>query len=141
MIVLSDDRFSYLLLGSIVEVFTDGGTELSGLFFQDSLMASAIALFPEVLSLDATYKLNILRMLLYVSLAVDDDGQSKIVAICVTSNETRTGLKTLVDSFKRNNPCWVDTGFLLTDKDITEREVLKYKAFISTFIIVSSSYF
>ena len=101
---------TFYFLGSIVEVFTDGGTEFSGLFFHDSDMVSAFASFPEVLALDATYKLNNLRMPLHVFLAVDGDGQSEIVAICVTSNETRAGLKTIVDSFQKNNPRCVDTG-------------------------------
>ena len=40
-----------------MEVFTDETKAFTGLFFQDSLMKSNLAAYPEVLLVDATYKL------------------------------------------------------------------------------------
>ena len=44
-----------------MEVCLQGDT-FSGLFFQDGLMKSTFAAFPELLLVDATYKFNDLRM-------------------------------------------------------------------------------
>ncbi len=72
-------------LGSTVEVFTDEENQFTGLFFQDKHMKAAYAAYPEVLFLDATYKLNNLRMPLYIFLIVDGNGQSEIIGIFITS--------------------------------------------------------
>ena len=52
----------------------------TGIFFQDQLMKSNYNAYPEVLMVDATFKLNELRMPLYLILVVESNGQSEIVA-------------------------------------------------------------
>ena len=39
--------------------------------------------YPEVLFIDATYKLNDLRMPLYVLMAIDGNGESEIVCLWI----------------------------------------------------------
>ena len=70
-----------LTLGSTIEVFTDENKTFSGLLFQDGIMKTNFAAYPEVLMVDATYKLNELRMPLYLMLIVDSNGQSEIVGV------------------------------------------------------------
>ena len=53
--------------------------DLHGLFFQDEGMKEAIAAYPELLCIDATYKLLELHLPLYIMLAEDGNGHSEIV--------------------------------------------------------------
>ena len=52
--------------GAIVEIVTNGQDELQAIYYQDQKMKQTQANFHEILFLDATYKLNDLRMPLYV---------------------------------------------------------------------------
>ena len=81
--------------------------------------------YPEVLVVDSTYKLNDLRMPLYIMLIVDGNGQSEVVSMCLTTLETKEAIAKMVQSFKSNNPCWPQTGVVITDKDFVERSVFK----------------
>ena len=53
------------------------------------------AAYPEVLLVDATYKLNELRMPVYLLLVIDSNGQSEIVGVFV------------------NSRCYTKNGFIL----------------------------
>ena len=59
---------------SIVEVTVDKSNEFECLFFQDEKMKTVFAMFPELLMVDATYKLLDFKMPVYVLLAVDGHG-------------------------------------------------------------------
>ena len=54
-----------ILLGSTVEMYTNDEKEFTGLFFQDNITKVASAAYPELIIVDATYKLNELPILLY----------------------------------------------------------------------------
>ena len=54
------------LIGAIVEVFVNGKNVLQGFFFQDKQMKQVFSAYPELLCIDATYKLLELRFPLYV---------------------------------------------------------------------------
>ena len=47
----------------------------TGLFFQDSFMKVTFGVYPEVLMIDATYKLDELGLHLYLMFIVDSNGQ------------------------------------------------------------------
>ena len=64
-----------------MDVFIDENKVFTGLFFQDALMKYSFNCYPEVILFDATYKLNELRMPLYLMLAIDGNGQSEIVSL------------------------------------------------------------
>ena len=98
--------------------------DLHGIFFQDEGMKQAFAAYPELLCVDATYKLLELRLPLYIMLAEDGNGQSEIVCAFLLLEETEASLSTVVGIFKEQNPAWESVRVLMTDKDITEREVL-----------------
>ena len=65
--------------GSIVEILVDQDKNFKGISFQDLQMQKVYEKFPEILLVDATYKLLELRMPIY--LLIDGDGQSEIVAL------------------------------------------------------------
>lgn len=112
-----------IALGSSVEVFTGEDKAFTGLFFQDFLMKVAFEAYPEVLMIDATYKLNELRMPLYLMLIVDSNGQSEIVGVFLTVIETQEAITEMVHAFKHHNTKWSSTNVVISDKDFTERAV------------------
>ena len=59
------------LLGYTVEVYTNDEKEFTGLFFQYNIMKVTYAACPELIIVDATYKLNELRIPLYFILFVE----------------------------------------------------------------------
>ncbi len=62
------------LLGANVEVFADEDKYFKGLFFQDKQMLEAFRAYPELVCLDATYKLLDLRLPIYLLLVEDSNG-------------------------------------------------------------------
>jgi zinc finger SWIM domain-containing protein 3 len=114
-----------IITGSTVEVFVDSSETLTGIFFQDAEMQSNFRSFPEVVMVDATYKLTNLRMPVYLMLCIDGNGQSEIVACCVTSLETEDGMTAMANAFKKHNSRWDQVAMVMTDKDMTERTVFE----------------
>ena len=76
--------FCLLSLGSTAEVFTDAEGTFTGLMFQDNLMKSVFSSYPEVLLVDATYKLTNLKMPVYLMMSIDGNGQDEIVLVFLT---------------------------------------------------------
>ena len=72
-----------------MEVLVDDSSQLQGIFYQDTLMKEAYSQYPDLLFLDATYKLNDRRMPLFIFLGEDGNGESKVVAVCVVVNESQ----------------------------------------------------
>jgi zinc finger SWIM domain-containing protein 3 len=61
----SKSRFC-VLTGAAVEVLVDESKTLQAIYFQSKEMMETFDGYPELLMVDATYKLNDLRMPLYV---------------------------------------------------------------------------
>ena len=80
--------------------------------------------FPEMLFIDATHKLNELRMPLYVLLVEDGNGESQIVSLWLVANEDAVTITAMALIFKNHNKDWVRTLTIMSDKDFTERNVL-----------------
>ena len=72
-----------IIVGSTVEVFTDDTDKFSSLVFQDSTMKAIFSSYPEVILVDATYKLTNLRMPVYL-MSIDGNGQGEIVCFLTT---------------------------------------------------------
>ena len=106
-----------------MEIFTDDQNTFTGLFFQDGIMKAVFAAYPEVLLVDATYKLNELRMPVYLFLVIDSNGQSEIIGVFITLLETAGSIQKMVSSFKLHNSDWNLTKVVMSDKDFTERTV------------------
>ena len=75
-----------------MKIFNNEKSELTGIFFQDSLMKSVFGGYPEVLMIDATYKLNKFHMPLYILLVIDGNGLSENIGIFLTSVETEDAI-------------------------------------------------
>uniref|UniRef100_A0A1X7U9F9 ZSWIM1/3 RNaseH-like domain-containing protein n=1 Tax=Amphimedon queenslandica TaxID=400682 RepID=A0A1X7U9F9_AMPQE len=73
---------------AIVEVFVNTDNVLQGFFFQDESMTQVFLAFPELLCMDATYKLLELRFPLYVMLVEDGNGISEVAAAFLLLEET-----------------------------------------------------
>ena len=109
--------------GSTVNLFIDEQHIFTGLFFQDAGMKYNFECYPEVLMVDATYKLNELRMPLYLMMVIDGNGQSEIIAMFLTLLETKQAITDMIRAFKEVNPAWQRIGVVVSDKDFTERSV------------------
>ena len=106
-----------------MEVLVNESNLLVGIYFQDVEMKQIFSAYPELICIDATYKLLELRFPVYIMLVEDGNGQSEIVAVFLLIEETAT-IKSMVGIFKNHNPQWEATRVLMADKDMTERDVL-----------------
>ena len=113
-----------LYSGSVVTAFCDEEDMLKAIYFQTSEMRSTFASYPELLLIDATYKLNDLNMPLYVLMSVDGNGESEIVCLWLTQFEDKETITKLVQEFKKHNSRWSSVECFMSDKDMTERHVL-----------------
>jgi len=111
--------------GSITEVIVDEDNNFKGLVYQDECMHSMYNKFPEMIMVDATYKLLDLRMPLYLLLAIDGDWSSEIVGLFILGEETQSVIESAVTIFKHCNPHWTDTKVIMSDKDLNERDAFK----------------
>lgn len=93
--------------------------------FQDTQMRSVFSAYPEVLLVDATYKLNDLRMPVYLMMCIDGNGQGEIVSVFLTIMETEQALLKMVQTFKHHNDQWGKTKVIMSDKDLNERAVFR----------------
>ena len=101
---------------------------MQAIYFQTEEMRKTLAAFPELLFLDATYKLNDLRMQVYIMLVEDGNGESEIVFIWIVNQEDNQTITKMMESFKKHNDNWQKVECIITDKDmtgLTERQLLK----------------
>ena len=80
--------------------------------------------YPEILLVDATYKLNDLRLPLYVMLVVDGNGESEIVGLMLAADERQETIRQMMVYFKDLNPKWNEINCVMADNDMTERQVI-----------------
>lgn len=62
-----------LCVGASVEIFSDEERNFKGLFFQDPQMKEAFRAYPELVCIDATYKLLDLGLPVYLMLVEDSN--------------------------------------------------------------------
>ena len=111
--------------GAYVKLVTDENNEMRGLFFQDARMRDIFQAYPEFICIDATYKVNDLRMPLYILLIENGNGQSEIVGMWLVADETEEMMTEMITLFKEQNPSWDKVQTVMSDKDFVEREVFK----------------
>ena len=119
---------------------TTESDSLLGIYFQDEEMKQIFGAYPELVCIDATYKLLELRFPVYIMLIEDGNGQSKLIAVFLLLEETEVSLSKIMEIFKKHNPAWKSVRILMSDKDMTERDVLSASSdlFISYTAIISS---
>lgn len=107
-----------------MEVIADEDKNLKAIFFQTPEMQKNFSMYPEFVMIDATYKLNDLRMPLFILLIVDGNGQSEIVALWITADECKDTITKMLQAFKMHNKDHSKIICVMGDKDLTEREVI-----------------
>ena len=111
--------------GIFIEILEDK-SDFKGLFYQDFDMKNCLKAYPEIIFIDATYKLLNCRAPVYFVVVLDARGLSEIVAAGILVEETEQIFTWFVDTLKKQNPTIeINTKILMTDKDIVERKVLK----------------
>ena len=91
-------------------------------------MKNILNAYPEMICVDATYKLLELRFPVYIILIEDGNGQSEVVAVFLLQEETEESLTCVLDVFiKHNDEAAKKVRIVMTDKDMTERDVLAQK--------------
>ncbi|CAI6355793.1 unnamed protein product [Macrosiphum euphorbiae] len=58
----------------------------------------------------------------------DGNGESEVAALGLMTNEEKETLRWFFETFKKFNGRSEDTKFFMTDKDMTERQVIKSKS-------------
>lgn len=114
-----------LFIGASVEVLADEDSTFMGLFFQDKQMMEAFHAYPELVCLDATYKLLDLRSPIYLMLVEDSNGLSEIVTVCILVSEDAKSIEWMLETFKKFNSRCCDIRVVMADKDIKERDTVK----------------
>jgi len=108
-----------------LEIVTSKDGYVTLIFFQDQDMKDFFRLYPEIVLMDATYKLTNVRMPLYVLLCVGPNGESAVVCVFLTVAEDTATLATALDKFKERNDQWPSIKTVMTDKDMAEREAIR----------------
>ena len=111
--------------GCDVQVYSDEQSNFQGLFFQDKIMKEVFKAYPELIFVDATYKLLNLGFPTFLILSEDSNGQSEISAVCLLASEDGDSIKWMFDTFKRHNDRWEAICIVMADKDLKERDVIK----------------
>ena len=85
-----------IYLGAFVEVSHDDNNVLSCIYFRTKSWLNTFEKFPELILIDATYKLNNLNMPLYVIMVVDGNGESEVVTLWLVANEDKVTISRCV---------------------------------------------
>ena len=107
---------------SSMDKMVDEEKNFKGLLYQDTYMRNMYMKFPEVMLVDATYKLLDLKIPVYLLLVIDGNGLSEIIGLFLVEEESKEVISSIVNNFKEKNEAWSKTAVIMSDKDFTERE-------------------
>ena len=82
----------FFTTGVTIKIIADEESNFKALFYQDPEMHMVYQAYPELIMIDATYKLVDLRLPLYLLMCVDGNGQSEIVGKCLPINMSKHGM-------------------------------------------------
>ena len=71
-----------------------------------------------MLFIDATHKLNSLKMPLYVFLICDENRQSEIIPACLVTSEQRAIINEMIGTLQKYNAPQTETKVIMADKDM-----------------------
>ena len=80
--------------------------------------------YPEILFLDATYKLLKIRLPVYLFLVEDSVGESEVVGVAILVEETEEIVRWMLQYLKDRNPEF-SPRVVMADKDFNERAIIK----------------
>ncbi|GFN90037.1 Zinc finger swim domain-containing protein 1 [Plakobranchus ocellatus] len=108
--------------GAVIEVMENQGI-LEGVFYQRKGWQTLYRMYPELIFIDATYKLNNVNMPLYVLLGLDGNGDTFFICLWFVKNESKPIMKAMLEFFQKHNPSAPAT--FMADKDWLERGVIR----------------
>ena len=85
---------------STFDVMVDNENNFKTLLYQDLYMKIMFNKYPEMIIVDATYKLLDLRLPVYLILAIDENGFSEIVGLFLVEEESKDVTSSVVNKFK-----------------------------------------
>lgn len=88
-------------------------------------MRAYLRSFPEVLFIDATYKLIEMRLPIYLTLVEDSMGNSEVVSVGMLSVEDEDSLSWMFNNLRSRNAEMSRVRVIVTVKDLKERQVLR----------------
>ena len=103
-----------------MQVNSDEQSNFQGLFFQDKIMKEAFKAYPELIFVDATYKLLNLGFPTFLILSEDLNGQREISAVYLLASEDGDSFKWMFNTFKQHNKRWEAIRVVMADKDLKE---------------------
>ena len=123
--ITNNVAYHCVVIGADVEIYSDTERNLQGIFFQDHAMKESFIAFPELVCIDATYKLLELGLPVYIMVCVDSNGQTEVAAACILVSENAHSIGWMINAFKKHNADWERIRVIMADKDICERDVIK----------------
>lgn len=83
-----------------MNVLVNDDNVMCGIYFQDENMKRIFAAYPELLYMDATYKLVNLRFPFYILLVEDGNRQSEVAAAFLLLEETEAAISSVIEIFR-----------------------------------------
>jgi zinc finger SWIM domain-containing protein 3 len=108
-----------------IRILSNQQNEFIGITYQDKYMQTVYNTYPEMVLMDATYKLVDIRMPVYILCAIDGNGMTEVVFVFLVVRETADIITEALNVFKIDNPAWEKTVSFMTDKDFVERGVIR----------------
>jgi zinc finger SWIM domain-containing protein 3 len=108
-----------------VNILKDGENNFKGMFIQTSNMKNTFKAYPEFLGIDGTYKLINIGIPVFLIVAEDGNCQTEIICFCLLITEDKDSFTWFLETFRANNPQTELTKYVMADKDLLERSVLK----------------
>ena len=81
-------------------------------------MKDTFQVFPEILFIDATHKLNSLKLTLYVFLICVENGKRKNYSCVLGKSEQRAIINEMIGTLQKYNAPQTETKVIMTDKDM-----------------------
>ena len=112
-------------LVTAIEILKNDDGSLKALCFFTPDMIQSMKSWPEFLSMDATYCLINLDYQVILIIVVDGNGESHIVAICISSDESALTYEWFLQQFKKHHGSACDKiQCVMGDKDSLQRDVI-----------------
>lgn len=112
--------------GADCRIYKDDNQLFQGLFFATNSMKKIMTAYPEIVFIDATYKVLKIRAALYLMLVEDSAGSSEIIGICILMSEDFDSVTWMMETFKEiHHSAWKNIKCFMSDKDMVERNVIK----------------
>jgi zinc finger SWIM domain-containing protein 3 len=107
------------------EIVLNEQNQVVGIYLQDCDMKEMFRRFPEVMLVDATHNTNTHDMPLYVLMCVDGQGHSHAIGSFLVQQEDEFTLRKMLQILKERNSAHDMIKVVITDKDMSERKVIK----------------